>query len=171
MQEVWKDIPDYEGLYQVSDLGNVKSLARICIGGNGAINNKKERILKASVNSRGYLYVILYKNGKTKINTIHRIVWETFNNPTNLYIDHVIEGNKLDNRLCNLQAITQRENLSKSFLTKRKTSQYTGVSWSKVGKKWVSQILLNGKVKHLGLFKSEIDAANAYNDYKLKNVT
>ena len=72
MTEEWKDIKNYEGLYQVSNWGRVKSL------GNGKSNNSKEKILKPFKDAGGYLVVKLYKDGKTKCFKVHRLVAETF---------------------------------------------------------------------------------------------
>lgn len=148
MTEIWKDIPDYEGVYQVSNLGNVKSIH---------IN----RVMATSIRN-GYKQITLRQNNKSKCKQIHRLVYEAFNGKTNLQIDHIAEGNRLDNRLCNLQAVTCRENLSKSKLSKNKSSQYTGVNWSKSHNKWQSKIQIAKKTVHLGFFTNEIDAANAY---------
>lgn len=168
-QENWKPVIDFEGLYEVSDLGRVKSLAKTWVGGKGAIITKKLTILKPDVGGRGYYMVTLSRNGKVKKFKVHRLVYESFNGKTNLQIDHIAEGNKTNNRLSNLQAITNRQNVSKYHLSTKKTSQYTGVSWAKPLNKWMAMILINGKRKHLGYFTSEIDAHNAYQNY-LQNV-
>ena len=96
MREIWKDIKDYEGLYQVSNWGRVKSL------GNGG-THKTSRILK-SADARGYLQVELSKNGKTKKFSIHRLVAEAFlPNPLNLpQINHKDE-NPSNNNVSNLE--------------------------------------------------------------------
>lgn len=79
MEEIWKDINRYEGLYQVSNFGRMRSL------GNGNSNNSKVRILKVSKNRCGYLCVCLCKDGKQKTFKLHRLVAETFlPNPLNL---------------------------------------------------------------------------------------
>lgn len=162
--EIWKDILDYEGLYQASNLGNVKSLAKSWVSGNGAIKIKNDTILKLCVDSRGYYVVKLCKNGKGKMFSVHRLIYEAFNGKTDLQIDHITEGNKLDNRIVNLQAISSRENVSKHYLTTNKSSKYTGVSWVNNANKWRSLIHVNGKKKHIGYFTSETDAAQAYQD-------
>lgn len=148
--EVWKDIKDYNGLYQVSDLGNVKSLKW-----------GKEKVLKPSIDT-GYYRVILYKDRIRKTYLVHRLVYETFNGKTDLFIDHVIEGNKFDNRLSNLQAITHRNNISKSIICKNKSSRYIGVNWSKRDKIWRAYINFNNKKIHLGRFDTEELAHEAY---------
>lgn len=79
MREIWRDIKDYEGLYQVSNWGRVKSL------GNGKSNNSKERFLRPGKDGCGYLQICLCKNGKTKMFLVHRLVATAFlENPNNL---------------------------------------------------------------------------------------
>ena len=110
--EIWKPIKDYEGLYEISNLGRVKSLNYSRTG--------KEQILKPQKRKNGYLGVILcYKNTQKQVN-IHRLVAEAFiPNPENKpYVDH-INTDKLDNRACNLRWVTQKENLN-NLLTKDK---------------------------------------------------
>jgi len=160
--EVWKDIPGYEGLYQVSNLGNVKSLTKEWIAGNGAILKHNGKILKCRTPD-GYKLVSLSVNGKVKTFAIHQLVAMAFlNHIPNRYelvVDH-INDNKLDNRVENLQIVTQRIN---SFKTQGKySSKFKGVCWNKKCNKWVSQININGKLKYLGLFKCELEASHAY---------
>jgi hypothetical protein len=160
--EVWKSIQNYEGLYEVSNLGNVKSLPKEQRCANG-YRITKEKILKKSVDGRGYFNVVFYKNGIPKTITVHKLVAITFlNHKTDgtlkLVIDH-INANRLDNRIENLQIISQRENASKDRVG---SSKYTGVCWNKVAKKWMSQIKINGKLKYLGLFKCELAAHITY---------
>jgi hypothetical protein len=104
MIEIWKDINGYEGLYQVSNLGRVKSLERI-VNNNGGIKIIKEHLLKPTIGSdTGYFYVDLRKNGKRKNCTIHRLVAQAFiPNPNNLpEVDH-INRIRIDNRVENLR--------------------------------------------------------------------
>ena len=103
MQEIWKDIPNYEGLYQVSNLGRVKSTP-IC-------KHKKPRILK-NIPRNGYISVILC-DGKTKKNVfVHRLVAECFvPNPENKPIVNHIDGNKSNPCSDNLEWCTQSENI------------------------------------------------------------
>jgi hypothetical protein len=147
--EIWRIIPDYNCNYKVSNLGRVYS----------NISNKY-----LSFNSvRGYKTVSL--NGKNRY--VHQLVAICFlNHKPNGHksiVDH-IDGNHLNNRLDNLQIITQRQNLSKD--KKNKTSKYTGVCWNKRAKKWFSQIRDGKKVIYLGVFRSELEAANAYKKAK-----
>jgi hypothetical protein len=150
IEEIWKDIPGYEGIYQVSDLGNVKSL-----------RFNKEKILKPGVNGSGYYTVVLCK-GKRKTKKVHKLVAMAFlnHNPDGykLVVDHK-DNDKLNNILSNLQLISQRENSSKD---KKGTSKHTGVSWDKERNKWKSSISINGKLKNLGRFNCELAAHHAY---------
>ena len=102
--EIWKDIKDYEGLYQVSNWGRVKSL------GNGG-THKTSRILKSAKNTRGYLQVQLSKNGKRKWFFIHRLVAEVFlENPENLPQVNHIDEDKTNNRVENLEWKSHKDN-------------------------------------------------------------
>ncbi len=83
--EVWRPVVGYEDLYEVSNLGRVRSLSRIILRNNGIKQTIKERVISTVKNKNGYLYVALYKNGLLKTCTVHRIVAEAFlPNPNNL---------------------------------------------------------------------------------------
>jgi hypothetical protein len=164
MKENWKDILGYEGLYQVNECGNVKSLSRTITKGNITYVTK-DKLLKQSVDSVGYPYVNLSDYKKQKTFRVHQLVAVAFLNHTpdkhkGLVIDH-IDGNKLNNITTNLQLITNKKNTSKD--RKNKTSKYTGVSWHKQSDKWLAQFRENGSVKYLGIFETEEDARDAYN--------
>tara|TARA_R110000822_G_scaffold296757_1_gene419252 strand:- start:338 stop:850 length:513 start_codon:yes stop_codon:yes gene_type:complete len=170
MKEVFKDIPNYEGIYQVSNLGNVKSLERKVKHFKGGLKTIKEKILKKDTSSHGYPRVRLAENGENKKFSIHQLVAIAFlNHKPNGYelvVDH-IDNNRLNNCVNNLQIITQRENSSKD---KKGTSKYAGVYWCKEIKKWRCQIRILGKLKDLGLFTDEYNAHLAYQE-ALKNLT
>ena len=168
-KEIWKDVPNYEGKYQVSNLGNVKSLNRNIYDKNGDLHYiQKEKIIKLTINKSGYYYLNLYNGKKVKCIKAHKLVAMAFlNHIPNGYeiiVDH-INNNPLDNRVENLQLITQRENCLKD--KKNKTSQYQGVCWDKKSKKWRTSIRLNGCKINIGLFNNEYEAHLAYQN-KLK---
>ena len=159
--EVWKDIPEFEGIYQVSNLGYVRSL-----------RFNKIKILSNSItssNNRKMYTVSFWVDGKGKTYYIHKLLAIAFLNHKpcgyKLIIDH-IDNDSLNNKLYNLQEISQRENLSKD---KKGTSKYTGVYRCKKSKKWRANINIKGKTKHLGTFKDELEAAEAYKN-ELKKI-
>jgi hypothetical protein len=170
MEEIWKDVVNYEGLYQVSNLGQVKSLPKEWITGIGAIRKHYGMILKQSKNSRGYYMVNLSKDSIAKTYEVHQLVAVAFlgHEPCGLklVVDHV-NDNKTDNRLENLQVVTHRFNVYKT--QGKYSSKYKGVYWKKNAKKWEADIRINGKVKYLGLFECELKAHQAYQD-ALKNL-
>lgn len=103
MKEIWKDVKEYEGLYKVSNLGNIKALKKIQVFPNGGIVIREEKLLKPNKVKNGYLNVRLY-NGEQKGYGIHRLVARAFiPNPNNLSQINHINGNKNDNRVENLE--------------------------------------------------------------------
>lgn len=162
MEEIYKDIPNYEGQYQISNLGNVLSLKRK--------GRKQDLLLTPSKDNHGYLFVRLSKNRKTRNEKIHQLVAITFLNhipdSLNLVVDH-IDNEKLNNRLDNLQLISHRKNISKD---RKGTSKYVGVYWSESHKKWRAQIVIKNKQKHLGSFEDELEASKAYQNELKRNI-
>ena len=151
MIEVFKDVPNYEGIYQVSNLGNVKSLKW-----------NKEIIMKQGISSR-YLAVNLRKENISKIYRVHVLVAMTFlnykpNGKQDFVIDHK-NGVRTDNRLENLQIVTQRENTQNYH---KSIKGQIGADWHEQTKKWRSRMYINKNIVHLGLIEEEKDALKAY---------
>lgn len=102
MQEIWKPIKDYENLYEVSNLGNVKAL--------NFHREKREQLLKPKIDKDGYLEVALYKNSKSKFYRVHRLVANAFIGESDLTINHKDE-NKQNNNIENLEYMTTKNNV------------------------------------------------------------
>ena len=161
--EQWRDVKDYEGIYQVSDHGNVKSLSRTADNG-WRVRLVNERLLKQSPVKDGYLAVTLYKDKGKRTCKVHQMVAEAFlshvSDGFGTVVDHK-DNDVTNNLLSNLQLITNRLNASKDRVG---TSIYTGVSWRSSSSKWVSQIQIEGKSIWLGSYECEVKASEAYQD-------
>lgn len=113
-----------------------------------------------SLDRKGYQVIII--NRRTYM--AHRLAWLImYGNWPLDQIDH-INNVKSDNRLANLRQATGSQNLSNVPLTKRNKSGVRGVSWNPNRRKWVAEIRVNTKLKHLGYFEDIADAATAYRD-------
>lgn len=168
-KEIWKDIPQYEGCYQVSNLGRVRSLDRVVSGRWGA-HSLKGKLMHQVNSGRGYKATNLCLQGKEVQFGIHKLVAMAFlghvPNGHVIEINH-IDKNPLNNRLDNLEVLTQEEHKAKDV---DKTSKYYGVYWKKSHNRWCAQIRVDRKQIHIGHFKNEIDAHNAYQK-KLKEIS
>ena len=104
--ELWKDIPNYEGLYQANINGEIRSIYRY------------KKVLKQSQSKNGYLKVMLCANGKRKLISVHRLIAMTFleDYKINLQVNH-INGIKNDNRIENLEMVTLQQNIKHSIET------------------------------------------------------
>ena len=113
MIEIWKDIEGYEGLYEVSSYGRVRSLGQFVNHNFGGYAYRKGRILKPGLGSRGYLSVTLSKNGIQKQYTVHRLVAQAFiENPDNLpQVNHKDED-RTNNNVTNLEWCDAKYNVN-----------------------------------------------------------
>jgi hypothetical protein len=150
--ENWKDVKGFEEMYQVSNLGRVKSFK--C---------NKEKILKPSINGAGYLSLSLFKDGRDYTKRVHILVAEAFlehipDNTFTIVVDHK-DGNILNNEEDNLQLITQRRNTIKGNVVNK--SSLLGTSWSSKDKVWISQIYYKKNIR-LGCFNNEQEAHQLY---------
>lgn len=110
-EELWKTIKGYEGLYEVSDQGRVKSINRKRTNCRGRVQSFKETILKPEIVFDGYMRVNLCQNGRQKHFRVATLVFEAFNGPIpeGKELDH-INGERTDNRLENLRVVSHLEN-------------------------------------------------------------
>ena len=157
-KEEWKHIENYEGLYEVSNFGRVKSIPRLGTRGG---------IMKFGL-SRGYYSVCLTRNDFKKSKKIHLLVWDAFGDkPRNgfeLQVDH-IKG-KLNNQIDNLQLLTNRENNLKYAKTLKNITSSKFIGVSRYKSKWRSYITLQGKWHFIGYFETEEEAYQAYRQKK-----
>ncbi len=155
----WKNIEGYSN-YMVSDLGFV-------------MNKKTLRILQASTDTHGYHQVSLYENKVRKTHLTHILVAKThIHNPSGYKcVDH-IDHDKTNNCVTNLRwCSSSQNNMNRSKQSSTCSSVYKGVGWYKPLQKWRAQIRLDGKLKHIGYFASEIQAAVAYNNAAICHFT
>jgi len=148
--EFWKDIPNYEGYYQVSNLGRIKRVST-------------NKIRKSHKEKNGYYRVTLSKDGVRNIYGVHQLVAFAFLNHNtdkrNIVVDH-IDNDTSNNHLDNLQIVSNRVNTSKD--RKGGTSKKIGVHYQKSNNRWIAQICINGKQKYLGCYKTELEASKIY---------
>lgn len=153
-KETWKEVGGYSGLYEVSDLGRVRSLGRPCRTKGGATQRKKAKILTQEITVHGYCRVRLYnRDGDAKHFAVHRLVMEAFAGSSAQQVNHINEI-KTDNRLANLEYVSQKENCNHGTRNKRISEGANGTHT-----KPVAQIGENGEV--LKVFNSRAEAEEA----------
>ena len=154
MREVWRNIKGYEDLYQVSNLGRVKSLSRKIFNGKNYYISK-EKILKPAKDKDGYVQVLLYKNNRHKTYKVHRLVAMAFlPNPNNLpQINHKDE-NKQNNYTSNLEWCTPKYNQNYGNRNKKSSESLKGRTLSEETKKKMSKSHIG---IHLGSLSPKYD--------------
>lgn len=162
--EIWKSVKDYEGIYEVSNMGRVRSVERY-LHSNG-ITRKTRPKLHNTINNMGYIIVKLQKDKHKKSVVAHRLVAMEFipNVANKPFINH-INSIKTDNRVENLEWVNTRENITHYKLTKKYSSKYVGVSYDKRLKKYCAKCYYKKKSVHLGMFVNELDASMAYQKF------
>lgn len=148
MKEEWRDIKNYEGYYQVSSLGEVRSLNRLIKTGTG-YRTKRGQKINGVISNRGYVNQRLWKDGKMKNILEHRLVANAFiPNPNNLPEINHKDGNKLNNTVKNLEWVSRSQNIIHAFetgLEKPKKSIITKTTFDNI----VSEISEGCKVKDI----------------------
>jgi len=160
--EIWKPIPGYEGCYEASNLGRIRSLERLARPSPNRSNfTVPGKVLKPGITrSTGYLSVVLRFDGESKMRTVHSLVCEAFIAPRTggRYVDH-INGDRTDNRLKNLRYLSQSQNMLN--ITKPVRSKVGARGVYKNGSGYNAQIKHNGKALCLGTFRTVEMASKA----------
>lgn len=173
--EVWKDVVGFEGLYQVSNTGIVKSLSRVSLNEgsySGSIKVKGRNLIQ-SVNRLGYHVLTLFKDGKRHFKIVHRIVAEAFiENPCRHPEVNHKDLNKSNNSVENLEWCDRSYNVNHMFDNKIKSSKYKGVSYSADRGKWCAYINILGKRIAIGRYSTEEEAKERRDEFitNLKNI-
>ena len=172
--EIWKPVKGYETYYQVSNLGNIRSI-------KSPQGNYRERPKKSFIGNSGYPTVDLWKNNKGTKHSVHRLVCIAFlDNPDNKPTVNHIDGNKENNEISNLEWNTYSENHIHAFDTglksredckqrmlgtksKNSKSNYHNVSYDNSRSKWIGSIKIDRKTVGNKRFDNEVDAAKYVN--------
>ena len=136
MEESWKPVVGYEGLYEVSDLGRVRSLDRVVKGKRNSKWERKGRILQQADRGNGYYAVCLHKSGTQKMYLVHRLVAVAFiPNPFNKPCVNHLDENKQNNAISNLEWATYKENTNWGSCVERsvKASSEPVLQFTKAG--------------------------------------
>lgn len=164
MKEIWKDIPNYEGYYQVSNLGRVRKYNTKKL--RSLFDEKEElfKIHKQRINGHGYYIITLRKLKEIKTFSVHKLVAMAFLNHIpcgmKLVVNHK-DFNKLNNRVDNLEIISNRDNSNRKHI--KSSSIYTGVIVNKKrDNSFISKIKIKSKGIHLGYYKDEKQASDMY---------
>jgi hypothetical protein len=158
-EEIWKVLFNENNEYSISNFGRVKSSYRKLILSDGKVITISEKILKQSINKFGYLAVAFSKSKKLTSFIVHRLVGLYFiENKNNLKQINHIDGIRTNNKLENLEWVSNMENSCHRFQNLKKSSKFIGVSFCKKLNKWRTKIYFNKKQVHLGVFNCEIEA-------------
>lgn len=172
--EIWKSIKDYEGRYEVSNLGRVRSIERIVVDSK-CTRTFHEKILVPTRNNgkQPYYYVSLSKDGKPRKRMVHRLVAETFiDNPMNKEQVNHIDGNVLNNEVNNLEWCTNAENTQHAYDTWLNQNgqlhiTYRGETHSLM--KWCRELGLNYKRTYYRIKYGKWSIEKAFEKEVMKN--
>ena len=165
MKEIWKDIKNYEGLYQVSNLGNIKSIDHYILqNNNGTYINRlyKGKLIKLQKERNGYIKVHLCKKGISKWFSVHRLVAEAFilHNEINNIVNH-IDNNPSNNNVNNLEWTTYKGNMQ--WATKQKRMKYNTDNLKKAQETRKRKVIAIDKNGNEYEFNSQVEASKILN--------
>lgn len=164
MKEAWKDVDGYEGIYQVSNLGRIRTF-RVKDGYVGFKLSDTPKLMSLIPNGNGYLYVTFVKDGKRSNHYVHRTVAQAFIGkiPKGYVINH-IDYDKTNNHVENLEIVTQKKNVQHSIDRMRKPRARTGDYYIRYREKNRSYEV-TVKLKTVGSFKTIEEARKARDEY------
>jgi hypothetical protein len=161
MKKIWKDVVGYEGLYRVSNYGDIFAYSRLIIQANGVERNTESRLLTPQLHPTGYVHIILVsEEGVRKQRTIHSIVADAFLGecPEGYEVDHKNDL-RSDNRASNLQYLTHRDNCATPYHwrgTNQETSKRPVLRIGKTRKRFPSVLAAS---RHMGCNSGSITSA------------
>lgn len=165
--EEWRDIKGYEGQYQVSSEGRVKSLQREIVYKDGRKKYIREKVLHNIISDLGYYHVCLSKNGTPKRYKVHRLVAEAFiPNPNNFFIINHKDEDPKNNFVENLEWCDQKYNVNYGTAIER--SRQKQINRADISKE-VGQYSLNGDL--IETFKSASEVERKYHQFKTSSIT
>lgn len=129
---------------------------RICNSWNSTYSGK----VAGCLDGKGYIKITLFDQGYRA----HRVAWALYYNewpPADMEIDH-IDADPLNNRISNLRLVTRSQNECNKRKRRNTKSSFKGVSWNSQKGKWMATAAINGKVRHVGFFATEIEAHECY---------
>ena len=153
MSETWRPVVGFEGLYEVSDQGQVRNMSGLIL----------KQLINSPEGQPPRLQVMLSRDGKQYSRRTHRLVAEAFipNPDSKPECDH-IDRDALNNAVANLRWVGRAENSWNQGVRKNNTSGFRGVSWCKEKKRWCARIRASGKKVSLGAFLTAEEASAAY---------
>jgi hypothetical protein len=159
--EIFINLPNYGGFYQVSTLGNITF--------KNWFYDYEAKELRPFTDKNGFKYVRLCMSKRREEVFVHHLVAQVFlNNGSNCFgkdtIDH-IDGDKTNNSVENLQIITEIQKESKKLkqVVKPVKKKHIGVTWLRIKQKWMVEAIVNGERTHIGFYKTQQQAIDAYN--------
>lgn len=166
--EIWKPVPGYEGLYEASDQGRVRSLDVRVPMRWGATRIRRGRILRHNITQTGYPSVMLSKSSQQLRVTVHRIVAVAFglvDGGDDAEIDH-INRDRADPRLVNLRRATSSQNKRVAPTAgRRKRADALRGAYLKPSGRWQALVSEEGRQTYLGSFQTELEAHRRYVEY------
>jgi hypothetical protein len=163
--EIWKPIPNYEGLYEVSNTGKIKSLSKIVDFGS-ASRLQSEKIMRLEIMKKGYSRIALWSDGVGRRVMVHRIVFEVFNGPipNGYFVNHKDLNNK-NNNAWNLELVTNREN---THHYRKSIPRSLPIGVRSLRNKFQARFNKSNKVYYLGVYDTPEEASKVFQEALLK---